>query len=385
MNTAQGASWVILGESSRQYPPFPKADFAIKDISATSSSLCAVITQGNSQVRCFRSTIGAELAKSCALRLLESKLVNSPAALQSDNTFITNIASDIITDWKEAVAKHFATMPLPINEHVDANSSETVTEQATIANPPLEIYDTGMLLLIMFHKIAYLICIGVGQVLVINEDGQLTHVTNQILPDNSLYLANTDIQNAMTISVLNMEKTRIEFILMTSDGYGTSFQNQDGLIKAAYDFSRLLDIQGKEFVSRHLPDWLNQTIQNGSGKSSALVMVKRIRRWYDGLSHAISRETLRIDDFIADTSKTIHDIKYTLSQQKLILDKSINNDKDIQAVKSSLNTLNQKIDVLQEKLNRQYRFTLVAIPALLASLIILSMLIIFVVSYAKPA
>lgn len=382
MNTAQDASWVILGESSRQFPPFPKADFAIKDVSATSASLCAVITQGNSHARCFRSTIGAELARSCALKLLEKELENSPTTSQPGNAFITNIVSGIIAAWKEAVAKHFVTMPLSSNEQTNANPIEPSSEQATANSLPLEIYDTGILLLIMFHKVAYLICIGTGQILIINEDGQLTHITNQILSDNSLYLANTDVQNVMTISTLNMEKNRIEFIFMASDGYGASFQNQDGLIKAAYDFSRLLDIQGKEFVSQHLPVWLDKTIQNGSGKSSALVIVKRIRRWYDGLAHAISRETLRIDGFIADTTKTIHDMKYAISQQKIILDKYTNNDKEIQAVRSSLNTLDQKIDSIQEKLSRQYRFILIAIPALLVFLIVLSMLIIFAVNYA---
>jgi hypothetical protein len=56
-----------------------------------------------------------------------------------------------------------------------------------------------------------------------------------------------------------------DMILLSTDGYANSFQNDTGFLKAARDIWGMLRSEGRDYVQRHLEEWLNQTSEGGSG------------------------------------------------------------------------------------------------------------------------
>jgi serine/threonine protein phosphatase PrpC len=62
-------------------------------------------------------------------------------------------------------------------------------------------------------------------------------------------------------------------ILLSTDGYANSFQDDSGFLKAARDIWEILRSDGKDYVQKHLEEWLNETSEGGSGDDITVGLV----------------------------------------------------------------------------------------------------------------
>jgi serine/threonine protein phosphatase PrpC len=62
-------------------------------------------------------------------------------------------------------------------------------------------------------------------------------------------------------------------ILLSTDGYANSFKDDSGFLKAARDIWEILRFDGKDYVQKHLEEWLNETSEGGSGDDITVGLV----------------------------------------------------------------------------------------------------------------
>jgi len=298
MSPQQKQSWVTLGSQSS---PIPKNGleqslyFHIQHSLSETMPSYAIISEANPRKECFRGSVGAKLALQCTKDYLSivTEEINSPEILELlPPDFTNHVLLEIANQWKQAISKHLKNHPL--------NSLEKEYSQQDAS----AIYDCSLLLFSKTVSSTCIINVGTGNVLLIDEYNQFISLPNNTT--QSLYLANPNLsKTSVTIRLQESQHQSIEFIMLSTSGYTHSFKTKKGLKKAAYDFSRIMDIQGPDFVKEHLPSWLSETVSQGSGQLSTVIISKKVRRWYDGLSHAISREFQRIDSELMIQNKQL--------------------------------------------------------------------------------
>lgn len=66
-----------------------------------------------------------------------------------------------------------------------------------------------------------------------------------------------------------------DFVLLTTDGYPNSFQDDGGFIAAAADIKAAVRAEGLDGVAAELPGWLREASDLGSGDDATVVLVAR--------------------------------------------------------------------------------------------------------------
>lgn len=326
MSSKQKENWVTLGSQSSVTTQSTlevsnPLHFYIQHPIAGSPSY-AIVCEANPRKICFRGSIGAQLALECAKSYLSIlvKELNSPETLAiTPPNIAESVLLEIASQWKQSITNHLKAHPL--------NSLEKDYYKRLEAKSGIDstaaIYDCSLLLFSKTLTSTCVINVGSGNIFMIDEHNHFVSLpSNQ--STNNLYLANSSLKTtSISTRLQDSQHQSIEFIMLSSSGYINSFKNEKGLKKAAYDFSRLMDIQGPDFVKKHLPSWLLATISQGSRQISTVIISKKVRRWYDGLSHAISREFQRIDGELTLQNKQIskleqHYQKSLIPLQKLL-------------------------------------------------------------------
>lgn len=341
-----------------------------------------IMTQGNNAPECLRSEQGASLALACMQQYLSQTLSKYNHQLPVD--FTDKLLVDFTKQWQQSIIQDFNDNPLDTEELALYRQHCHIEEASALLSArelPLHIYDTSLSVFVMLADSLYLFCLGTGQILLINQAHKVICLTDNAANQHSrtYHLAGRDIRHLSGVLSLKLEKTPIEFLLLASAGYVSSFKDQTSLYKAAYDYSRIVDIEGAHFVAEQLDTWLQETIQHGSGQESAVVLVKRLRHWYDGLAHAISQEVHRIDSNLTHQARAIQGLQSAFSQKTLATLQAAPTKGTVQPQASAVSTeLHEQVKQLQGTIRQQ------KILLSLMAVVILGILLMNIFRFQQP-
>jgi hypothetical protein len=244
--------------------------------------LVLAVADGHGSARCFRSDAGAALAVSCGKSVLHEFLTAHPmemAPASLARAAEESLPKQLEQSWKEAVTAALAQGPLSTAALDRLEAEHGAAARATIEANPLIAYGTTLLLAAVAENFCVYAQLGDGDIVTLSDKGE----TRRPLPPDPRLIANETTSLCMEEAWREV-RVGIEagncaspaLILVSTDGYANSYQNDEGFLKVAPDLLGLLRTHGLAAVGEHLGDWLDETSRDGSGDDITLGVICRL-------------------------------------------------------------------------------------------------------------
>lgn len=229
------------------------------------------IADGHGSLRSFRSQEGAQLAVQVALTTLEKLAVYDPhhpdLLTQLKRQAIDKIPYTLVEHWRIAVEQHIQNNPFSSEECKQLTGMDSLLA-----------YGTTLLTVLITQ--AFIVCwqLGDGDILIVWRDGQVEHPIppdERLLANATTSLCTKNAWRDFRYHLQPLVNAPPDLILLCTDGYTNSFAENTGLQQAGWDFLQLLDTEGSQMVDKHLPNWLAETSQAGSGDDTTVGLLYR--------------------------------------------------------------------------------------------------------------
>ncbi|MBE0434653.1 MAG: protein phosphatase 2C domain-containing protein, partial [Methylomicrobium sp.] len=235
---------------------------------------CVAVADGHGSAKHQRSDIGAQLAVEVTVELLE-EFANQPYDVRLIKEASSYLPGKIVQAWREAVIGDHQKLELSGDpaQHIGEASATIEQNDATVYS----LYGTTLLAALVTEDYALYLQIGDGNVLVLNDMGEI----ETPLPQNASFIANETNSLSQTKAANYFEQKIVFFayqsppvlISLCSDGYINSYTSPIEFETVIKDIKQLLFEQGAEKVQAMLPDWLNETSQQGSGDDITIALL----------------------------------------------------------------------------------------------------------------
>ncbi|MEQ8788685.1 MAG: PP2C family serine/threonine-protein phosphatase [Pirellulaceae bacterium] len=276
---APSAIWKVLGASvqgaSHERKNVPNQD-ALQwwPDSGEGETLILALADGHGSEKCFRSHIGSRLAVTTSIDVLQEFLVNFDQQDMSacKRMVESELPQAIDRAWKRAVERHLEENPL-LESEVSALESDTA--RLAIEQNPTQAYGSTLLALVVHPAFFACLQLGDGDVLAVSQSG-----VERVLEDDPRLLANetTSLSAAgawrdFRVRFQTLGDSLPSLILACTDGYSNAFRTDEGFLSVGSDLARMLGDPGIEYVEEHLPHWLEEASQQGSGDDVTAAML----------------------------------------------------------------------------------------------------------------
>lgn len=281
-----------------------------------SSSLVMAASDGHGSDRCFRSEIGSQFAVDSALHVLGDFIhaIESNRIQEDDlgNVRLLNfkLAERIVQRWQESVDSHALSKPFDAGQAhllrlVPEFDAETQRERARIA------YGATLLAVAVTQTFLLYVQLGDGDIVTVWETETASSEPGVVAPeDNSPPRQctgktwGTAVGTFLTVhservgELIANETTslcmpnapslfRVQFerlcskppalILVSTDGFFNSFQNEDGFLRFGPDvLVRIGKTGNSNEIDINLPGWLDAMTKSGSGDDISLGIICRV-------------------------------------------------------------------------------------------------------------
>ncbi len=238
-------------------------------------SVILALSDGHGSRKCFRSDRGALFAVVEATTTLKD-FIRSVSHRPGDGSLSAvkrmaeeNAPKEIVRKWRAAVKQDIEWEPFSDDElKLSDGKAGYLSYGATL-----------LTVLVTADFIIYL-QLGDGDIVTVSENGE----PERPLPDDDRLFAN----ETTSFSAENAWRDfRFRFrpitdqspvlILLSTDGYANSFQNDASFLKVGPDILEMIASEGPDFVKQHLESWLTEASEAGSGDDITVGVVHRIR------------------------------------------------------------------------------------------------------------
>jgi serine/threonine protein phosphatase PrpC len=243
--------------------------------------VCAV-ADGHGSPKSFRSEKGAAFATTRARKVVQQFLkthtdladpANLQYALKDDH-----LPRDLVLAWQKAVDDDLLQFPLRDAELDHLEQAEgTGARRQVLANPYLAYGATLLVTLITRQGLVFL-QLGDGDILLVAEDG----ATRRPLAADPRLMANETTSLCMRAAWhdfrtgwLPQTEPVPALILLSTDGYSNSFQDDKAFLQVGADLLGLLRSEGAPKIHHNLRGWLEESSQSGSGDDITLAVLYR--------------------------------------------------------------------------------------------------------------
>jgi hypothetical protein len=280
MNT----NWKILGASvrgaSHERSGLPNQD-AIGWWPDSREGLPIMLAIADGHGSALRADLGAQLAVQTVLNVFQelvARLPPSPDLTACKREAEERLPIEIERDWKKAVERHLAEVPLLPEEFDALEALEGPAAKKRLEQDPQKAYGTTLVSVLVTDRFVLCLQIGDGDLLVVTEDGEVMRP----IPDNPLHFANETTSMCMPDSWKDIQVAfqalshapPVLFFLAT-DGYKNAHRSPEGFFRTAREFAVALQKSGPAEVEGYLPELLSDASQRGSGDDISLGLAWR--------------------------------------------------------------------------------------------------------------
>ena len=267
--------WEVIGESV-QGASHRRSGVANQDDinwypgQGESDTAMIAVSDGHGSSRCFRSDRGADFAVQAAIGSLKKIICDQDTCRSLSLSDIRQTAKDrlprdIIMCWQRSVESHLNAYPFSESEsQILKDLSHFYAYGATV----ISVCVTPLFILY--------IQLGDGDILTVSAKGEV----ERPLPSDTRLFANETTSlcaiNAWADFRFFVQTDFDSFpdmILLSTDGYANSFQADSGFLKAARDIWEMLRSEGRDYIQKHLDEWLKETSEGGSGDDITVGLV----------------------------------------------------------------------------------------------------------------
>ena len=246
------------------------------DLTAPERGAAVAVADGHGDPHHFRSARGSRFAVEVACDL-SMRFVVQPGdgegaapfrdatAESVQQTLAAELVPAVVEAWRTAVAEDLRREPL------------TARELETTGGDPLMAYGSTLLFTALTRRWALLAQIGDGDLLAIEADGR---AITPLPPDPwvrgrfTTSLCQEDPLASFRAAVLDLERLRLGFLLLATDGFGNSQVQSPWYQPFATDLTQLAAARGLAWVGENLPDWAARCASTeGSGDDTTLALL----------------------------------------------------------------------------------------------------------------
>ncbi len=259
--------------------------------SSISNTIVMSVADGHGSDIHFRSKIGSQIAVKTAVETLFELFHNQPIEInnvsQVKDIIRYSIPRLLVHNWMDRVQYHVQKHPFSTNEIdlVLKKKGPLILEK--IINNPRIAYGSTLLTAVMTKNYFIFFQIGDGNILIVDNN---KNVRNLFSNKNSDSDDKSSIESIVHTESLCMDNSWLEFktgifdsralkpklILLSTDGYCNSFNNESGFLKIGLDYLSLLEEFGYSYLSENLYDILRQTSLEGSGDDITIGFIYRM-------------------------------------------------------------------------------------------------------------
>ena len=250
--------WYIIGDTARgaAHVRHDKPNQDAWGFVQTDDYVCVAVADGHGSEKHYHSDIGAELAVTSALDLLQAFAAQTFSARHIKQS-AEYLARKLVQAWRSAVDEF--------------DGGKTPAEQR------YNVYGTTLISTLVTADYALYLQIGDGDLLLLDA---ANHVLRPLQKQEQL-LAN-ETYSLSTEDAMYRVEHRLQFfshhpkpqlIFLATDGYANSFADEFGLQQAVQDFQTQINEHGIKTVQENLAQWLYETSEQGSGDDVSVVLL----------------------------------------------------------------------------------------------------------------
>lgn len=282
----QTARWRVAGRSVRgathERTGMPNQD-AIHWLPESSVGLPLIlaVADGHGSHKSFRSETGARLAVETATEVIGDFLQGQN---QTESLSVTKRAAEewlpaaLTRRWLEAVGSHAAAHPFHATDVTALREAPAASVRAAPSNIPVA-YGTTLLAAAVTEGFILYLQLGDGEILTVSRDGEVCRPLpkdERLFANETTSLCSAEAWRDFRVSFQVMSHAPPALILLSTDGYSNSFQDEAGFLKVGSDlFDMIRTDGGFDMVRDHLESWLTESTYAGSGDDVTLGIICR--------------------------------------------------------------------------------------------------------------
>ena len=256
--------------------------------SSISNTIVMSVADGHGSDIHFRSKIGSQIAVKTAVETLFELFHNQPIEInnvsQVKDIIRYSIPRLLVHNWMDRVQYHVQKHPFSTNDIDLVLKKKGPLILKKIINNPRIAYGSTLLTAVITKNYFIFFQLGDGNILIVDNN---KNVRNLFSNKNSDSGDKSLIESIVHTESLCMDDSWLEFktgifdfhalkpklILLSTDGYCNSFNNESGFLKIGRDYLSLLEEYGYSYLSENLYDILRQTSREGSGDDITLGLI----------------------------------------------------------------------------------------------------------------
>jgi serine/threonine protein phosphatase PrpC len=339
------ADWQTIGTSVRGFSHIhsglPNQD-ALKYLPEKGIRKCVILSvaDGHGSKNYFRSDIGSRLAVETACEVCSNFLkdYSGKESVKIKNLkFRDVICREIVRKWKEKINTHISNNAFTPDEELllqkkqENQKNEGAEKIRYRPSESLEEYQfipygTTVLSIIVTEKYILYLQLGDGDILTILPNGTVSRP----IPKDERLIANETTSLCLPIA---WEEFRVRYqpvdsnspvlIMVSSDGYSTSFSDVNDFEKAGTDILKMIikepeDInKGIDIVNENLEKWLKETSEKGSGDDITVGLICNLDKMRDLSKNQILREE-KNETNVPETEQQLERNSHTEKKDQII-------------------------------------------------------------------
>jgi Protein phosphatase 2C len=244
------------------------------------------LADGHGSAKSFRSAIGSAFAVAVSIEFASELLQAAPvetAGQHEDSRFLslvkdrleTDIPRRIVHKWSERVDEHLARNPFTEQELAALVEQDGQKSKQLIEKNGRLAYGSTLITAIAMESFAVFWQIGDGDALTVSVTGEVIRPVPKdarLIANETTSLCSPGAPRMFRYAILG---TPAPMIMLSTDGFGNSFLDDEGFFKFGTDVSEIIVAEGLEKVAVSLPDWLTEITARGSGDDISLGIICR--------------------------------------------------------------------------------------------------------------
>ena len=222
--------------------------------------------------------MGARLAALTAKNVLKvflDKRTATPSLSAAREWGENGLPKEIVRGWRERVNEHILANPLTIEELDKLREKEGDKRVKQVEDDPALAYGSTILCALLTGEFIIFAQLGDGDILAVSSDGEVKRpvpTDERLIANETTSLCLPKAWDDFRVTFQPLSGSAPALVMLSTDGYSNSFRDEAGFLKAGSDYLNLIREDGIDFVEKHLPDWLNEASQSGSGDDVTLAI-----------------------------------------------------------------------------------------------------------------
>jgi serine/threonine protein phosphatase PrpC len=245
------------------------------------------ISDGHGSPKCFRSSIGSQIAVRIATEVLTAFLKNQE--LNGNLSVAKRLAEERLPQelarrWQEEVRTEFASREFSAEELESLKSKKGEGECQEVKSNPLLAYGATLIIVVVTSDYLLFLQLGDGDILIVSESGEVARPLPhdaRLMALETFSLCEPEPWKHFRIGFQVLSVAAPALIMVSTDGVSDSFPDNDKFFfKLASDALERMRATGVAKEADNLEALLNQISEGGSGDDITVGFIKRIESSY---------------------------------------------------------------------------------------------------------